>query len=547
MNPLKTASLSFAVVLATALVTVSSFAQTLTAAASPAVSASPVFPWAIGVRLPLPASGPPAAPDMQKMTAPVQSQSTWTRTTNNPPANLGTILLLTDGTVIAHEENDQNNNFATRNWYKLTPDINGSYINGTWSSIAPLPVGYGPLFFGSAVLPDGRVVVEGGEYNQYGGNFTRLGAIYDPVADAWTNVNPPSGWNSIGDASTVVLNNGTLMLANAVTAQAALFNASTLTWTPTGSGKFDINDEEGWTLLPSGKVLTVDAYVQHYQSNGMNYEIYDPNNGSWSVAGTTPVQLWDSAANCGGQSRASYEVGPALLLPNGTVFATGANSCGPGHTAIYKVGSGTWAAGPDFPGNLDIADGPAALEPNGKMLMMTSPLIFNAGSIFFEWDGSNLNQVSGPPNAPNVSSFQGHLLVLPTGQIMYTDYTNDVEIFTPTAGNYNWAPSASLASLAISRGSSFVLVGFKFNGLSQATAYGDDLQTATNYPIVRITNVATGHVFYCRTHDHSTMAVGYAGPAKTSVDIPANMETGQSYLEVVANGIPSERYTIQIQ
>jgi len=543
MNTLKTASLSFAVVFATALVTASSLAQTPTAEASPAVSATPIFPWAIGVRFPLKASGPPAAADMEKM--PVQSP--WTRTINNPPVNLGTILLLTDGTVIAHEENDLGGNVATRNWYKLTPDINGSYINGTWSPIAPLPVGYGPLFFGSAVLPDGRVVVEGGEYNQYGGNFTKLGAIYDPVADAWTNVNPPSGWNSIGDAQTVVLNNGTFMLANAVTRQAALLNASTLTWTATGSNKFDINDEEGWTLLPSGKVLTVDCYVQLYQSNGINYEIYDPNSGSWSVAGTTPVQLWDSAANCGGQSRASYEVGPALLLPNGTVFATGANSCGPGHTAIYNVAAGTWTAGPDFPGNLDIADGPAALEPNGKMLMMASPLIFNAGSVFLEWDGSNLNQVPGPPHAPNVSSFQGHLLVLPTGQIMYTDYTNDVEIFTPTGSNYNWAPSAFLPSLVISRGSSYIIGGFKFNGLSQATAYGDDLSNATNYPIVRLTNIATGHVFYCRTHDHSTMAVGYTGPVKTRLDIPANMETGQSYLEVVANGIPSQRYPIAVQ
>ena len=49
------------------------------------------------------------------------------------------------------------------------------------------------------------------------------------------------------------------MLANAVTSQAALFNPSNLTWTPTGTGKFDINDEEGWTLLPNGKVLTVDV------------------------------------------------------------------------------------------------------------------------------------------------------------------------------------------------------------------------------------------------------------------------------------------------
>jgi len=540
MNTHKTGSLSLAAVLATSLVAFSSFAQIPRTATSPEVNANPVLPWALGVRVPLVTARPPTLVE----NAPAQAQ--WTRTTNDPPVNLGTMLLLTDGTVIAHEENDQNNNVATRNWYKLAPDINGSYINGTWSPIAPLPVGYGPLFFGSAVLPDGRVVVEGGEYNQYGGGFTRLGAIYDPVADAWTSVTAPIGWNSIGDASTVVLNNGTLMLANTVTTQAALLNASTLTWTATGSGKFDINDEEGWTLLPSGQVLTIDAYVQHYQSNGMNYEIYDPGSGTWSVAGTTPVQLWDSAATCGGQSHASYEVGPAILLPNGTIFATGANSCGAGHTAIYNIASGTWTAGPDFPANLDIADGPAALEPNGKMLMMTSPLIFNAGAIFFEWDGTNLTQVPGPPNAPNVSSFQGHLLVLPTGQIMYTDYTNDVEIFTPTPGNYNWVPAAYLYSPAITRGNTYVMVGTKLNGLSQASAYGDDLQNATNYPIVRLTNVATGHVFYCRTHGHSTMAVGFTGPVKTQLDIPANMETGLSYFEVVANGIPSQRYTIQI-
>ena len=130
---------------------------------------------------------------------------------------------------------------------------------------------------------------------------------------------------------------------------------------------------------------------------------------------------------------------------------------------------------------------------------------------------------------------------------MYTDYTTDVEIFTPTGSNYNWAPSAFLTAPALYRGSSITLFGVKFNGLSQATAYGDDLQNATNYPIVRITNVATGHVFYCRTHDHSTMAVGYPGPASTHLDIPANMETGQSYLEVVANGIPSARYAIAIR
>ena len=163
------------------------------------------------------------------------SAQSWQRTTNIPAVEgLGTPILLTDGTVIIHEEEDGNypdGLLATLAWYRLTPDANGSYVNGTWSRIADLPTGYGPLFFGSAVLPDGRVVAEGGEYNQYGGGFTKLGAIYDPVANNWTSVTAPSGWANIGDASTVVLSNGTLMLANTTTRQAALLDPSTLTWT----------------------------------------------------------------------------------------------------------------------------------------------------------------------------------------------------------------------------------------------------------------------------------------------------------------------------
>jgi hypothetical protein len=64
---------------------------------------------------------------------------------------------------------------------------------------------------------------------------------------------------------------------------------------------------------------------------------------------------------------------------------------------------------------------------------------------------------------------------------------------------------------------------------------------------VRLTHVATGHVFYCRTHGHSTMAVGFTGLMKTQLDIPASMESGLSVFEVVANGIPSQPYTIQVQ
>ena len=74
----------------------------------------------------------------------------------------------------------------------------------------------------------------------------------------------------------------------------------------------------------------------------------------------------------------------------------------------------------------------------------------------------------------------------------------------------------------------------------EASRFGDDAQAATNYPLVRITNLATGHVFYSRTHDHSSMGVASEEVVSTSFDVPATQERGLCKLEVVANGIPSE-------
>ncbi len=465
------------------------------------------------------------------------SAQSWQPLTHQPSFTAGTALLLTDGTVIVHRE-DPNDGFSE--WYKLTPDINGSYVNGTWSQLASLSSDYGPLFFASAVLPDGRVIIEGGEQNFASYVWTNKGAIYDPVANHWTSMAPPSGWSNIGDAQSVVLSGGTFMVANAETRQQALLNATTLTWTPTGSGKFDGNDEEGWTLLPGGKVLTVDCYAGVGDPNGTNSEIYNPTTGSWSSAGSTVVQLWDS--------HGSEETGPAVLRPDGTVFATGANGAGAGHTSIYDTHTGGWTPGPDFPGRLDVADGPAALLPDGNVLVSASPGIFQNGTVFFEWDGTNLNPVPATPNSPLNSSWYGRMLVLPTGQVLYTDGSADVEIYTPAGtADPSWAPTVNLITPLFTRGTTVFLQGHRLNGMSQASAYGDDAQEATNYPIVRFTNLTTGHVSYGRTHNHSTMAVGFSGPAYTYVDIPANMETGGANMQVIANGIASQNYAVGIR
>ncbi|MGC2111156.1 MAG: hypothetical protein WA655_16690 [Candidatus Korobacteraceae bacterium] len=467
------------------------------------------------------------------------AQSQWTPVQHVPNIGAGAVALLTDGRVLVHDESG--NPGTWQNWWTLTSDANGHYETGTWAQVASTASTYGPLYFASAVLPDGRYIIEGGEYNNGNDAWTKLGAIYDPVANSWTNVNPPSGWSSIGDASASVLTNGTWLLGSCcdTAIHTALLNASNLTWTATGAGKFDVYDEEGLTLLPNSKLLDVDAYVFHFQSNGMNYELYDPSSGTWTSQGNTPVQLWDSSG--------SYEEGPDVLMPNGTVYATGANGRGAGHTAVYTWSNNTWVAGPDFPNGLDIADGPGALETNGKVLLMTSPGIFNPGSVFFEWDGSHLNQITGPPNGPGDVSYYGHLLMLPTGQVLFTDFSNDVELFNSTGSTYSgWTPSVLLSAATLQHGTTVLLNGFKFNGASQDGAYGDDFQDATNYPLVRFTSTTSGQVYYARTHDHSTMAVGYSGPTFTHVDIP-NIPTGSYNLQVVVNGIPSQNYPIGIR
>lgn len=471
---------------------------------------------------------------------------TWTPLKNAPPVDIGYIALATDGTVLAHARTFSS---ADAQWYKLTPDVNGSYVNGTWSQIASMPTGYAPIDFAGGVLADGKLLVEGGEYNNAQDVESNLGAIYDPVANTWTSVSPPSGWSQIGDASGVVLANGTFMMGQQGLYNSALFNESTLNWSITGTNKPDYNIEENWILLPNGRALNVETYAyDHYNPTGTGSEVYDPATGQWRDAGSTLVQLWDSAAQCGGESSASYEIGPMILRPDGTVFATGANACGAGHTAIYDTATGTWRAGPDFPDGLDMADGPAALETNGKVLMMASPGIYQTPSSFVEWDGNTLSIVPAPSTAAGDSSWYGAMLELPNGQILLTDLSQNLQVWTP-AGTYQpaWQPTVNSVATALVPGSTYPISGTQFNGLSQGAAYGDDQQMASNYPLVRIVNRATGHVFYCRTHDHSSMGVATGGAiVSTHFDVPAVIETGASDLYVVANGIPSNPVAVTV-
>ncbi len=435
----------------------------------------------------------------------------------------GTALLMTDGTVMISDNESA--------WYSLTPDNTGNYINGTWTTKASLPGRYGPLYFASAVLADGKLIVNGGEYNFYDNVETNQGAIYDPLTNVWTAVAPPTGWANIGDGQSVVLPNGTYTIGNCCTNLQAEYDESTSTWTQVGKGKSDDNSEEGWTLLPGGSILDADVI------GAPNSELFNPAKAVWSTAGHTPVNLTQA-----------YEIGPQMLRPDGSVLVVGAT----GATAIYQSATDKWTAGPSLPvidgHQVDIADGPATLLTNGDVLMAASAGVYESPSYFFVFNGKTLAQIPGPPNAPNNSSYNYRLLMLPTGQVLETDGSDDVEIYTPKVHpDVSYAPLIGSVPKTLVHAKTYKVSGKYFNGVSQANAYGDDAQAATNYPLVAITNAATGHVFFARTHDHSSMAVRSNATVSTNFDVPANIETGPSSLVVVTNGIQSSPVSVTIR
>ena len=350
-------------------------------------------------------------------------------------------------------------------------------------------------------------------------------------------MNPPTGWTEIGDSPGIALANSTFMLGRNMSTSTAFFNEQNLSWTVSGTGKADDFEEEGFVLLPDTTVLTVDA------SKAKNAEKYLPpkSQNKWINAGTTPQPLSDPG---------SLEIGPLILRPEGTVFAMGANATAAGHTAVYTPPSnplqpGSWVSGPDFPNGNDMADAPAAILPDGNVLCEVSPGIFGSPVSFYEYDGTQFNSVPKPAMVGRENtSYEGRLLVLPTGQIFFVPadgHTRFAAIYTANgSANPNWAPTITSLPSTITHGTTVKVSGTQFNGLSNGAAYGDDAGMNSNYPIVRITNNGTGHVFYAKTHTFSTMGVATGTKTvSTQFDVPATIETGASTLEVVANGIAS--------
>lgn len=468
---------------------------------------------------------------------------TWKALKNQPTFNTSTMILLTDGRVMVQEE-------GTAHWHALTPDSKGSYVNGTWADLADMA--FWRRYYASAILMDGKVFICGGEQSGDVGD-TNKGQIYDPVADSWKNITPPP-WSSVGDACCTVLPDGRVMIGALLSGDCIIYDPTTDSWSTTG-GQPGRTNEETWILLPDDTILTVQCFSPF---GGQKYVI---SAGAWQGEGTIPVTLVDAGMS---------EIGPAMLMYNGKVILLGAaNSNGHGKTAIYTppampMGTGTWATGPDIPlvGTQVMVcnDCPATLLPSGKVLFTAANYVtggWGSPVEFFEYDPvtNTITQTSTPSNnntfpygAANAGIYWSRMLLLPTGEVLFSASSNNVQLYQSVGGPQNaWRPTiSSVSPVGIPWSNRYQLTGTQLNGLSQANIYGDDCYPATNYPLVQLTAPGRNYVYYCRTSNFSSMGVA-TGAALQSVEFTtAGVPAGTYHLRVIANGIPSLKQSFSI-
>jgi hypothetical protein len=480
---------------------------------------------------------------------------TWAPMVNPVPLHVDTPLILTDGSIAVQD-------YGTPNWWRLVPDQFGSYANGSWVSMGSMPqmagqaFPYAPYDYCSAVLADGRLIVEGGEYTYDPSKTattseTNQGAIWDWRSNTWSAVTPPAGYSRIGDSSCGVLANGQFYQASfSVRGGIALMTPSqSLDWTVlVPPGKVDSNPEENFTLLPDGSVFTVDIRSSPGTERWIPPYLDGSSTGRWISGGSIPASIGTIAYPKG------TEMGSQVLRPDGTVFAvaggpnTGANAGVNGvyHPPANLTDQGTWTPAPPFPaiaaGQLDDCDGPSTMLPNGLTLVGVSPGCYNQDDHLYLFDGTNLFETVRPTVALTNSSFYARMLVVPDGTMLYTSDKTDLEVYTPTGGhNPAWEPVITSYAPQMYASNTYVISGKQFNGMTQGAYYGDDEENYSNYPVVRFVNHATGHVQYGRTHDHSSMGVQTGSQiVSTNVDVPADLEAGPADMEVVVNGIASQ-------
>jgi fibronectin type 3 domain-containing protein len=447
---------------------------------------------------------------------------TWSALSNQAPGGVGLLQLLSDGTVMGQNGSS---------WYKLTPDGNGHYINGTWSTLASMHDTR--TYWQSQVLTDGRLFASGGEYGSGGTNCE----TYDPLSNTWTQ-QPQPGINLIDSESETLPNGNVLVAALGTGSPCLVYDIAANTWSD-GPVSIDGQDEAAWVKLSDGSTLTIDPF-------GTNSERFIPSLNQWIADNPVPITMY----GYGG------ELGAGFLLPNGNAFYIGATN----HTAIYTPSGGTnagvWTAGANIPYNsnagttLGAVDSSAALMFNGKILCALGTVTnFGSTTYFYEYDykANTFTQVSSPTGGSSAAiiPYGTQMLDLPDGTVLFSYGNAQVYSYQPDGSPVtNGIPTIN--NVVVNYDGSYTIFGTLLNGISQGAAYGDDKQMDTGRPIAWLTN-SSGNVQFCRMYKWSTCDVATGtNVLSTFMTLPSGLANGTYPLVAAANGISSAPHSLTV-
>ena len=392
---------------------------------------------------------------------------------------------------------------------------------------------------GWAVLDDGRVI----NYDLFNSVANKNGyaELYNPVANSWSPISPADGTA-----------NGTLPVLSSTA----------------------LGFELGPLLRLQDGRLVVAGANQHTA-------IYTPSTNTWA-AGPDMIGSLSNAFGTISNAKFGADDAPAAALPNGHLIigtdagpnpvvlssntTAGSPTVSVSSTAGLQVG---WAvAGAAVASGSAIAsvDTPTqvTLDRNAKTTTtsnLTFGGIFSSPMLLFDFNPANgkMSPMNVPdPNLPFIPAFITRMLVLPTGQLLFNDSSNQPFVFTPQGAPPDPSVLPVITGVVANGGGSYTLTGTQLNGQSAGAAYGDDAQMNENYPIVRLqtalpddaicnANAANCKVYYARSSNWSSVAVGGGSATQTvNFTLPAGIPSGQYLLTVTGAGLTSAPVTLNV-
>ena len=436
-----------------------------------------------------------------------------------------------------------------------------------------------PACFGatpSIVVPGGKILA---------GNLVNTSSfLYTPATNSWAPAGSKvASYNDQSDEEGwVLLSNGNVLTYD-VTKSIAANNGFAEIYNPGLNSWSAISPSDGTALgalplLSSGPLGSELGPVLRLQdgralvigANGLT-AIYTPATNTWAAGPTITGALNGHTAIFGADDA------PAGILPNGhvifaadagpaSVTSTGNTTAGSNiitnipSTATFQVGWSVVQADGNsdvIPPNVTITsvDSPNQIHISDNALTTNAALGIKFGGTFssptqlFDFNPagsiSPLAAAIPDPGLATTAAYLTRMLLLPTGQLLFADGTNQLYVYTGD-GVPNPALRPVINNFTYTGGGIFTLTGKQLNGQSAGADYGDDNQSDSNYPVLRMTNSA-GRVYYCRTTSWSNVAVGTSSATQTvTVTLNPALPAGNYAMVVSGAGISSFPVAVSI-